>query len=126
MPIIYCIAGAADLADFGFNYILSGICRDKYSEYIFSPLPINMCSFTTRRAYNFSNINSARAFCQKHRSVYVEIVIRLLTVINFINIKAGFFHRDVMPKGVFSIFKKDPLALLIYDLVIGYLLQLYI
>ena len=75
-----------------------------------------MCSFTTRRAYNFSNINSARVFCQKHRSVYVEIVIRLLTVINVINIKAGFFHRDVMPKGVFSIFKKDPL--LIYDLVI--------
>ena len=55
-----------------------GLCRDKYSKYIFSPLPINMCSFTTRRAYNFSNINSARAFCQKHRSVYVEIVIRLL------------------------------------------------
>ena len=73
-----------------------------------------MCSFTTRRAYNFSNINSARVFCQKHRSVYVEIVIRLLTVINLINI--GFFHRDVMPKGVFSIFKKDPL--LIYNLVI--------
>ena len=60
-----------------------------------------MCSFTTRRAYNFSNINSARVFCQKQ---------------NLINIKAGFFHRDVMPKGVFSIFKKDPL--LIYDLVI--------
>jgi hypothetical protein len=35
---------------------------------------------------------------------------------NYLNIKAGFFHRDVMPKGVFSIFKKDPL--LIYDLVI--------
>jgi hypothetical protein len=83
MSIIYCIAGAADLiGGFGFNYILSGICRDKYSKYIFSPLPINMCSFTTRRAYNFSNINSARAFCQKHRSGYVEIVIRLLTVIN--------------------------------------------
>ena len=59
-----------------FNYNLSGICRDKCSKYIFSPLPINMCSLTTRRAYNFSNINSARAFCQKHRSVYVEIVIR--------------------------------------------------
>jgi hypothetical protein len=28
----------------------------------------------------------------------------------------GFFHHDVMPKGVFSIFEKDPL--LIYDLVI--------
>jgi hypothetical protein len=55
-------------------------------------------------------------FVKNSRSVYVEIVIRLLTVINLINIKAGFFHRDVMPKGVFSIFKKDPL--LIYDLVI--------
>jgi hypothetical protein len=63
---------------FGFNYILSGICGGKYSKYIFSLLPINMCSFTTRRAYNFSNINSARAFCQKHRSVYFEIVIHLL------------------------------------------------
>ena len=48
-------------------------------------------------------------------AVYVE-VIRLLNLINLINIKAGFFHRDVMPKGIFSIFKKDPL--LIYDLVI--------
>jgi hypothetical protein len=75
-----------------------------------------MCSFTTRRSYNFSNINSARVFCKKHWSVYVEIVIRLLTIINLINIQPGFFHRDVMPKGVFSIFKKDPL--LIYDLVI--------
>jgi hypothetical protein len=35
---------------------------------------------------------------------------------NLINIKAGFFQSDVMPKGVFSIFKKDPL--LICDLVI--------
>jgi hypothetical protein len=66
-----------------------------------------MCSFTTHCASNFSNINSAHAFCQKHRSVYL---------INLINIKAGFFHCDVMPKGVFSIFKKDPLS--IYDLVI--------
>jgi hypothetical protein len=42
---------------FGFNYILSGICRDKYSEYIFSPPPIN----------SRSHINSAHAFCKKHR-----------------------------------------------------------
>jgi hypothetical protein len=35
---------------------------------------------------------------------------------NLINIKAGFFQHDVMPKGVFSIFKKDPV--LICDLVI--------
>ena len=34
---------------------------------------------------------------------------------SLINTKAGFFHRDVMPKAVFSIFKKDPL--LICDLV---------
>ena len=42
--------------------------------------------------------------------------LQFVYLINLINIKAGFFHRDVMPKGVFSIFKKDPL--LIYDLVI--------
>ena len=53
----------------------------------------------TTRAYNFSNINSAHAFCQKHRSVYVKIVIVYL--INLINIKARFFRRDVraVPHG---------------------------
>jgi hypothetical protein len=79
MPNIYCIAAAADLADLVLIIFYQGYAAiDKYSKYIFSPLSINMCSLTTRRAYNFSNINSARAFCQKHPSVYVEIVIRLL------------------------------------------------
>jgi hypothetical protein len=72
MPIIYCIAGAADMVLIMFH---QGYAAISIASIFSLPFPyIDMCSFTTCRAYNFSNINSARAFCQKHRSVYIEIV----------------------------------------------------